>query len=349
MKTTRTAAPSASDVHRHLSADRQTPSTTRGVLLFLVFLLGYLGAFLGTAAIPWWHVQLAASMVVAWFMSWLGLLAHEAGHNSLTQSPALNAFLGRLAFLPSWMPFSAWVASHNRHHAFTNVRGLDPFWAPLSPQEFARLPRWRRLLERLYRTPFGVGLYALVELWGRAWLCPKPQRRHGLICWLDRLAVVGTAVSQVAGLLLWRRWVAHSGNVTSASVSVVACVVLPFLQVAWWTGFIGFLHHTHPQARWYADRREWSFFRGQVEATVHVEMPWLLRWALGNALEHTAHHAAPGVPLTALPECQRRLEQAFPESVPTAPLVEILRAFEVCKLYDYEHHRWVDFEGRPTT
>jgi fatty acid desaturase len=184
-------------------------------------------------------------MVVAWFMSWLGLLAHEAGHNSLTRSPALNALLGRLAFLPSWMPFSAWVASHNRHHAFTNVRGLDPFWAPLSPQEFARLARWRRVLERFYRTPFGVGLYALVELWGRAWLFPEGSRsrRHRAVNSLDRLAVVGMAISQVMGLLLWRRWLGYSGGATS----VLACVVLPFLQVAWWTGFVGFLHHT-PQA-----------------------------------------------------------------------------------------------------
>lgn len=346
MNPTAPLAPSASDVHRHLPADRRALSTTRGVLLFAVFLLGYLGAFLGAAALPGWPLQLAASVLLTAFLSWLALLGHDAGHGSLTRSPALNAVLGRIAFHLSWMPFTSWVVSHNRHHAFTNVRGLDRFWAPLSPQEFRRLPRWRRRLERVYRTPFGVVVYALVELWGRALLGPDgSRRRHEAVGRLDRLAVVATAALQVVGVLLWRRWLEYPGSVTS----VLACAVLPFVQVAWWTGFVGFLHHNHPQTRWYADRREWSFFRGQVEATVHVETPWLLGWLLGNALEHTAHHAAPGVPLTALPECQRRLERAFPESVPALGLFECLRVFAVCKLYDYERHCWADFDGRPTT
>jgi omega-6 fatty acid desaturase (delta-12 desaturase) len=148
---------------------------------------------------------------------------------------------------------------------------------------------------------------------------------------------------------LWRRWLEQAWNPTPGSIwaPIVACVVLPVLQIAWWSGFVGFLNHTHPEARWYADPRQWSFFRGQVEATVHVELPWPFDWLMGHAMEHTAHHAAPGVPLTALPECQRRLAEAFPAAIPTTSWRACLRAFEVCKLYDYEGHRWIDFEGRP--
>jgi omega-6 fatty acid desaturase (delta-12 desaturase) len=53
------------------------------------------------------------------------------------------------------------------HHGFSNLKGTDYVWMPFSPQEWVRLPRRRRLLERLYRYPAGLGVYYFVEIWWR--------------------------------------------------------------------------------------------------------------------------------------------------------------------------------------
>jgi omega-6 fatty acid desaturase (delta-12 desaturase) len=348
--------PNVLDVRKQMPPGRRDLSTARGLGLFLVLMTGYLVSLLATASVPWWPVQLLGFVPIFFFMCWLEFLGHDAGHGSLTRSRALNECLGRLSFLPALVPYTGWVVSHNKlHHAFTNVKGLDPMWAPLSKAEFDRLPRWRQCLERCYRTIPGVTLHYLVVLWWQSMMMPSPEAwartRRPLVAHLDRLAVVGMLVLQVSGVIIWRGWLESlSWPLTPWPVALAACVLLPFLTMSWFAGMVGFLHHTHPRVRWYADRREWSFFRGQVEATVHVVTPWPVSWLMGHSLEHTAHHADPAVPLTALPESQQSLERAFPEVVMhEVTLASCLDVLAKCQLYDFQRHRWLDFGGRPTS
>ena len=87
------------------------------------------------------------------------MVGHDAGHGSLTPSAALNRWIGRLAFLGSYVPYSGWLACHNAlHHSYTNLRGKDPMWAPLTKQEYEALSRVRRAWERLRRTLVGVAM-----------------------------------------------------------------------------------------------------------------------------------------------------------------------------------------------
>ncbi len=343
-------------IRHHLPPQRRAVSTSRGVALFTVVLFGYLTSFVLTALTPWWPVQLLGVVPLFFCMCWLQFLGHDAGHGSLTASPALNEWLGRLAFLPGLIPYSGWIVSHNKlHHAFTNIKGLDPMWAPLSKAEYDRLPAWRRWLERCYRTVPGTALCAMIEWWWKSMILldgSGAQRKpRPLVVWMDRLFVVASFLTQLAVLLACRLLAMAFGfPLTPWPVAILACVVFPFVVMMWWAGFIGFLHHTHPRVRWYADRSQWSFFRGQVEATVHVEVPWWVDKLMGHSLDHTAHHVDPGVPLTALPECQTILEQAF-EEVVRYPLTwkNGQRILATCQLYDYETHRWLDFDGNPTT
>jgi omega-6 fatty acid desaturase (delta-12 desaturase) len=73
----------------------------------------------------------------ALFMARLFVLAHDACHGS------------------------TWQVGHNTiHHAFSNY-----VWLPFSPEEFAALSPRRRAIERVCRSPFGLGLYYLIALW----------------------------------------------------------------------------------------------------------------------------------------------------------------------------------------
>ncbi|NCW21613.1 MAG: hypothetical protein EBV76_07580, partial [Gammaproteobacteria bacterium] len=96
----------------------------------------------------------------------LFLIGHDACHGSFFKSDVLNHIFGRIAFLPSMTAFSLWDVGHNvAHHGFNNLKGRDQVWAPFSKEEFDALPRYRRVLERIYRSGAGWGLYYFLELW----------------------------------------------------------------------------------------------------------------------------------------------------------------------------------------
>jgi len=120
--------------------------------------------------------------------------------------------------------------------------------------------------------------------------------------------------------------------------------------VPWWIfhvmfSVVTFLHHTHPCVPWFRTKQESNYFKGQVQATVHVELPTWLERLLHNITVHGAHHVDPRIPFRRLPQAQRRLESAFAADV----IVErwSLRSFiavtRLCKLYDYEAGGWCSF------
>ena len=128
--------------------------------------------------------------------------------------------------------------------------------------------------------------------------------------------------------------------------------MMPFLSFAWLMGFATFQHHTHPRVIWYSNEEDWSFFRSQVEGTVHVVFPRWIELLLHNIMEHTAHHIDTRVPLYHLSNAQQAVEVAFgPEHVIAErfSFAGMSRVFRECQLYDYDGHQWLTFEARPTT
>ena len=105
---------------------------------------------------------LGAGLVIAR----LFIIGHDGRHNSLTPHRRLNKWLGRIAFLPSLTAYSLWDLGHNMvHHGFTSLKGVDFVWAPLTQQEFNALTPVRKVMERLYRSGWGPGIYYMVEVW----------------------------------------------------------------------------------------------------------------------------------------------------------------------------------------
>jgi omega-6 fatty acid desaturase (delta-12 desaturase) len=102
---------------------------------------------------------------------------------------------------------------------------------------------------------------------------------------------------------------------------------------------------------WYATREEWDFFAGQVESTVHAQMPRWLEWISAFIMQHTAHHVNRRIPLYRLSKSQGYLERAYSEQIIIEPwsFTALGRTLARCQLYDYENHRWLNFKGRQTT
>ena len=72
------------------------------------------------------------------YLMFLGtVMAHEGVHGHLGRSKSANAWWGRLALLPSLVPFTSFRKTHHLHHAHTNLPDKDPdyFVKPKSPLE----------------------------------------------------------------------------------------------------------------------------------------------------------------------------------------------------------------------
>jgi omega-6 fatty acid desaturase (delta-12 desaturase) len=329
-------------------------SSVAGVRRFLVLAAGYAVVFLGIAAVPGFACKLIGSIILFLITFHFALLGHDAGHGHATSSSVLNRWIGRLSFLMSYVPFSAWLAGHNAlHHGYTNLRGKDPHWAPLSKTEYDALSPMERLYERICRSPFGVMLGNMRDAWSSFVVPNAPTQMHipnRTTLRLEQAATLGVLVLQVAGVLTWQSYLEQAWDLPAEPVAgLLAAILVPHLLLNWWTGMLSFVHHTHPKTRWYATVADWRKAQTEVECSVHLVAPWWIECLLGNSLEHTAHHVAPKVGEVQQSEIQHQLEESQPEIIQKVHLFDCLQILAACKLYDYENHRWLDFDGNVTS
>jgi omega-6 fatty acid desaturase (delta-12 desaturase) len=339
---------SVRELRGHLSPYRRS-SLARALLHLGVSAAVYAAAFYVAIAGSSILVRLVAGALAGLFSGNLFMIGHDACHGSYTRSKALNQVLGRIAFLPSYHPYSIWEHSHNRtHHVYTNLRGKDFVWAPLSKGEYDALPAVGRLFYRAYRTPLGIALYYPLELWRERLFFPRrefldrPRRTYTL----DSLLVASFMTGQAAAIVLL------GGPGLGAWLSgVVLGVALPWLVFGWLIGFVVYFNHTHPAVIWFGDREAWSFHEGTLRGTVHLQFPGWTRFFASNIMAHLAHHVEPRVPLVRLRAAQERLEELLPGQVVVQAwsVKELLRVLRVCRLYDFEARCWTDYDGRPTS
>lgn len=354
------ARPTIPDIRSKIPAEVSTRSLGLGLAIFFAVVTLYCAAIVAVLFSPSWPLQIAFAILSGAFIATVFVVGHDACHGGLSPYDSLNKVLGRIAFLPSWTPFTSWEFAHNRvHHSYTNLRGKDYAWAPLSKEEYDRLSRSRRWLERHYRSVSGFGSYYLVEYWLKHLMFPSRRERQEMkrpvTFALDLALVLVFITAQIWGLYAWSEALVPSesfwGPFTSFPALLATVIGLPFLIWNWGMGVAIFQHHNHPRAVWYATREEWDFFAGQIESTVHAQMPRWVDWISAFIMQHTAHHVNSRIPLYRLSGSQRYLERAYPGAVIVEPwrFTAVGSIVARCKLYDYENHRWLNFEGRPTT
>lgn len=330
------------EVVGHLAAFRNS-SAELSWRLFLGDCALYGFTFAGVLTVRGQLPRLLLSVALGLVISRIFVLGHDACHQSLFASKTLNRVAGRILFLPSLTPYSLWAVGHNTvHHAYANLKGRDPVWVPLSPQEYRSCSRGRRLLERLYRTVPGLALYYLVEMW---WLkLYFPSRRHVgarraehlFDCWLVTFFFSAQAAFAV---------IAARGAAPAAIKNFLEAIVLPFLVWNWVVGFTVYVHHTHPTVRWFNRRERWLSEAGQMESSLHVVFPRFWSAWLHNIYDHTAHHADARIPSYRLREAQAHLETVLRSSIHVRPWnwEEFKDTLRTCQLYDFDRECWLPF------
>lgn len=296
--------------------------------------------------IIWSHVlwiKIIAGILAGVVMGRLFVVGHDACHGSFSRNRRLNRIVGTVAFLPTLTPFKVWDIAHNRtHHVYTNLSTMDYVWAPFSKTAYDALPRWRQYLERIYRTPVGHGLNYFVEIW---W-------KH---LFFKRIADAGAGdsilVSVVcAGVALTTAFLGYATD-QNVVVLLTCSMAVPFIAWNALMGFIIFQQHTSPDIRWYDDLSAWRGTDSQIDGVQRVLFPRPFNTLFHNIMEHHAHHLDPLISLHELPRAQEALENALGERIRAVPwtLRSFLNAASACKLYDYNTHRWLDFDGTATT
>jgi omega-6 fatty acid desaturase (delta-12 desaturase) len=279
----------------------------------------------------------------------LASVAHDAGHLNYTGIRLLDKWIARLAFLPALQPLGTWEIAHNViHHSWTSIRGKDYVWIPRTKGEFDRIPRFQQWLERLYRSPWGHGFYYLIDLWLLGVFLPSfhlsaiRRRSHRL----DILMVGAFAVEWGAAAVMAARALGRD-----PAGAVFCAEVIPFLAWCELFGLTLYLQHTHPGSRFFRDRAEWEFFSSQAASSIHIEFPRYAEWLFHGIFEHTAHHLDPTIPFYELHDAQRALNSvlAGKNVVYRWSWRGFLHCCRTCKLYDYERHLWLDFEGNVTS
>jgi omega-6 fatty acid desaturase (delta-12 desaturase) len=333
---------------RALLQDSHHRHDARALFVFALDGASYAGCLAGTVLSEPFVLKLLFSSLAGLFITRLFVLAHDACHGSFLTSRFLNRLVGRLGFLPSLTPYNLWELGHNTiHHNYTNLKGRDYVWTPFSKSEFDSLPAVRRQLERIYRGCFGHGLYYLVEIWWKKMM--RPEKRlstvHRRFDTRDRMLVIAYGV-------FWCGLACTAALFTGQSSALILAlaVLLPFMIWNELMGFLIFLHHTHPGVAWFDKRSEWKSRSVQLEQAVHVAFPRAVDELFHHIMDHTAHHVDPTIPLNRLHRVQTILETTYPDDIPVDAFSwrYFGRCIAVCKLYDYDRHCWLDFEGNIT-
>ena len=342
-------APSVSrvDIQRALREFTE-PSLFWGTALALADLAQYAAAIAGVLWLPALWAKIACSIFAGLKMANLATLGHDAAHGSLTPSPALNRILGIIVFMPGLTNWALWIYEHHRrHHPYTNGSLVDTY-TPLSKAEYDALPRWRRALKRFHRTPLGLGfaLYYITERWWEVKLLPRAgvPAKFRASAW-RHFALLMVYLAALVGLLA----AAPLYSDTSSVAAILLGLVVPFY--VWMELMSGSLYfqHTDPGIPWFrseTDRRRLPV----EELTLHLAFPlWFSRY-MHHVYDHPVHHVQPAIPCYRLHEAQLILNRLSPQSAVTRPFSFWLfwDTLRRCKLYDYERHRWLDFDGQPT-
>ena len=153
------ARPTVREVRARIPAEVSARSLALGLTVFFAALILYCAAVAAVLLAPWWPLQIACAILAGLFIATSFVVGHDACHGSLTPYDRLNKVLGRIAFLPSWTPYASWEFAHNRvHHSYTNLRGKDYAWAPLSKDEYDSLSAAAPLAGTPLSLPLGAGL-----------------------------------------------------------------------------------------------------------------------------------------------------------------------------------------------
>ena len=171
--------------NRREGGKRRTYLLSRSIIGIVV--AGSLGTLLWTPGSLWLY---CLDVLVRTHLVFLGtVMAHEGVHGHLGRTKRANAFWGRVALIPSLVPFTNFRRTHHLHHAHTNIPGKDPdyfmkprrgieipFRAMAMPHQWYFWLKRRNLIDRRHRKDLLLNYLAIAVVFGALLLAVGPAR-----------------------------------------------------------------------------------------------------------------------------------------------------------------------------
>lgn len=266
----------------------RAPSLSRSAIEILVTLVPFFLLWLGAWYAQGWSLfaSLALGAVASGFLVRLFLIQHDCGHGSFFRRRRTNDWTGRAISVLTLTPYDTWRRSHATHHASSgnlDRRGIGDI-KTLTVAEYLALPRWRRLVYRLYRHPlvmFGLGPAYLFLLRNRVPdVFPPAEWR----AWISPMAT-NLAVGLVAMAVIWL-----------VGLVPFLLVHLPIVVMAASIGvWLFYVQHQFEETSW--DREtDWSVHEAALHGSSHYDLPFVLRWLTANIGIHHVHHLCSRIP-----------------------------------------------------
>jgi acyl-lipid omega-6 desaturase (Delta-12 desaturase) len=325
------------------------PSNKLAILIFFSDITIYALAIAGTIIFESLMLRILCGVLAGLRIGTLFLISHDAAHDSFTSNRWWNSIIGRIAFLPSFHNYSLWLIAHNRaHHQSPNIKGLNS-WSPLSKEDYDSFSKSRKIIERLYRSPYGICFNYMIERWWKDKFFPYKRivRQQNITYYLDFILVFTYMIAFTSTLI----YIGMQASHTNPIEVLLLALILPFLVSNFLIGVTVYQHHTHETVPWFKTTEDSNAYGSNEDVTMHIKYPHWYNLISHNAMEHTAHHVDPRVPLYNLSKAQTVLCDLCGQDLITMDfsLRNFFSTMKKCKLYDYENHLWVDFEGNPTS
>lgn len=326
-------------------------SAARGLSIFAAhFTLYGVTLFGAVAPLPLWANVLFA-LANGVLIALLFIVGHDGAHGAFVPGRKMNLWIARFAFIPCVHAVSLWCTIHNKlHHGYTNLKGRDGVWEPMSKAQYDAASWPRRMLERVFRGPFGPFVYYYWAFWPH--LVLLPLGRAVRMNWPRHLsdsvfAVSGFAVTLTVVIALGE-WLTPE---RSTWLVLLVGWFIPYTVWNYLMAFTTYLNHTHPNIVWFDDMAMWRRHHPNLLDTANVRMPFPLNKIklYDDVMAHTAHHIQTRTPVYSLQDAQAGLSGRFTSLVDyTLSVREYFRIMRICKLFDFERRCWTDFDGVPT-
>ena len=323
------------DLRAAIRPDRYQQSITRAMLAYTFDALLYLAAIAGTILAPYGWLKLFCGLLAGSAVAFMFVWAHDAAHGALFRSQRVARWLGTIFMLPSFNMYRLWAYGHNRvHHGFTSLSSVDWIWRPWTPAEYRKSSWPQRMLYRLERTPYACALHYVLRVWWPGMLRFRGEGKNRAAFRNDKIITLFFFV----GFSVFAWWM---GGVWSW----LAAVVLPFVVFNYYIALFVFLHHTHPDLPFFADKEDWSPALGQLYCSTIVRCSRVSEMLIHNILIHTPHHVDPRIPFYHLKDAYVDLHGQYGQYIHEMRFSfrAVWQIFAECQLYDYEQQRWLRF------
>lgn len=236
-----------------------------------------------TSIAPWYLLPFA------WFlqgtaMTGLFVIGHDCAHQSFSHNSVLNEIVGTICMSPLLFPYKGWEHTHNHHHAYANNLDKDFLWRPLTKEELAKMPSWKRTFLYYFYGPF----FFQSSLIHHAFHFLLPINAGKMDVKLKSLRSILFCLA--FGYFLYNSGAAYLGGSLSRQYLV------PFLVFQFWLSTFTYFHHRNKDAAGWRKDEKWDKVYGGLFATVHVDFPAWIEFLTLDINWHLPHHASALVP-----------------------------------------------------